>query len=72
METVEVRCPVDPRRMFSKLRLEGKKPTFVEGNLIEFSCDNCKATLRRRGTPVKRVLHRYDFMGELIETLTED
>lgn len=57
--------------MFAKLRLEGKKPTFVEGNLIEFSCDNCRASMRRMGTPVRLVLHRYDILGELIETLTE-
>lgn len=71
MGTVEVRCPVGPQRLLSKLRLSGEKPTYVEGNLIEFACDDCKRNLRRRGQTVSRVLHRYNFLGELVETATE-
>jgi hypothetical protein len=71
MGTVEVRCPVGPQRLLSKLRLSGEKPTYVEGNLIEFACDDCKRTIRRSGRTVSRVLHRYNFLGQLVETVTE-
>lgn len=71
METVEIRCPVGPQRLLSKLRLSGERPVITGDNLIEFACDDCKRTIRRRGTPVYRVLHRYNLLGELVETVTE-
>lgn len=70
-ETVEVRCPVGPQRLFAKLRLEGQRPHVTEDNLMEFACTDCRKTMAERGIRVKRVLHRYNFMGELVETSTE-
>jgi hypothetical protein len=77
---VEVRCPVSqplpdghcrPGRLLLKLRLSGILPSFVHpDNLIELACDDCKYRLKRAGHPVKRVLHRFDLAGELVETLT--
>lgn len=71
MQTVEIRCPVGPRRLLSKLLVAGEKPHVVEGNLIEFACDDCKRTLRQQGRIVIRVLHRYDLAGELVETVVQ-
>ncbi len=70
MRTVEIRCPVGPQRLLSKLLLEGDRPHIVEGNLIEFACDDCKRSLRQRGEQVVRVLHRYNLAGDLVETVT--
>lgn len=70
METVEIRCPIGPRRLLSKLLVAGEQPKHVEGNLIEFSCEDCKRTLRKKQDPtIVRVLHRYDLAGTLVETL---
>lgn len=69
MPEVEIRCPVGPKRLLSKLLLSGERPTVVEGNLIEFACDDCKRTLRKGQRRVTRVLHRYNLAGELIETI---
>lgn len=68
MQTVEIRCPIGPKRLLSKLLVAGEKPRVTEGNLIEFACDDCKRTLRQQGNTVTRVLHRYDLAGELVET----
>jgi hypothetical protein len=51
-----------------KLRLSGEKPKYVDGNLIEFTCTDCRKMHVRQGDPVTRVFHRYNFLGELIET----
>lgn len=80
METeVEVRCPVPtelpgggckPGPLLLKLRLNGEVPSWVHpDNLIELACDSCKFRARRAGRPVRRVLHRYDLAGILVETL---
>lgn len=68
METVEIRCPVGPRRLLSKLISSGGKPHVVDGNLIEFACDDCKRSARRVTPGVVRVLHRFDLAGTLVES----
>jgi hypothetical protein len=81
VEEIEVRCPVPqefpsghcrPGKLLMKLRLSGERPSYVQpDNLIELACEECRLRLRRRGTRVKRVLHRFDLAGNLIETLTD-
>jgi hypothetical protein len=81
VEEIEVRCPVPqqlpdghclPGKLLFKLRLAGEIPSFIyPDNLIELSCEDCKRQLRQRGLRVKRVLHRFDLSGALIETLTD-
>lgn len=66
---VEVRCPNGPRRLFSKLKLAGEKPTYTDDNLIEFACGDCRREMHDQS--VTRVLHRYNFIGDLIETAVE-
>jgi len=68
MPTIEIRCPEDPRRILSKILIRGEKPRVTEDNLIEIACDACKTRLRKQGQTVAIVLHRYDLVGELIET----
>lgn len=68
-ETIDIRCPEDPRRLFLKLKRSGENTPVVDGNLIELACYECSKTLRNRGQrDIVRVLHRYDLAGELIET----
>jgi hypothetical protein len=81
VEEVEVRCPVPqelpdgecrPGKVLLKLRLAGGMPSYVQpDNLIELSCEHCRTRLRKRGFRVKKVLHRYDLAGNLVETLTD-
>jgi hypothetical protein len=81
VEEVEVRCPVPkqlpngsciPGQLLLKLRLSGEIPSYVyPDNLIELACANCRDRLRRRGVRVKKVLHRFDLAGTLVETLTD-
>jgi hypothetical protein len=71
--TVEVRCPVGPQRLFSKLRLGEESSRYVQpDNLIEFTCSDCARRLSREQGRRLRVLHRFDFVGDLIETLTQE
>lgn len=71
MVEVEIRCPIGPKRLLSKLLMSGERPTVTDGNLIEFSCTDCRKELRTKGRSVSRVLHRYDLSGELIESVIQ-
>jgi len=68
MSSVDLRCPVGPRRLLAILRQEGKKPVYLEDNTVEFACSDCARAARREGRDVLRVLHRYNFIGELVDT----
>lgn len=68
MKTIEIRCPVGPRRLLSKVISEGGTP-HITGNLIEFACDDCKRYERKSDPDVVRVLHRFDLAGSLVESL---
>jgi hypothetical protein len=69
MKTVEIRCPVGPRKLLSKLILEKQVPSVVDGNLLEMACYDCARTARIHNPDVLRVLHRYNLVGELIESV---
>lgn len=70
-EIVEIRCPVGPRRLFAKLRQEGQKPRIdPEDNLFEVSCSDCTRAQRRLDSSVVRVLHRFNFLGQLVSSET--
>lgn len=67
---VDVRCPAGPMRLFTRLRL-GVEHRYVQPeNLIEFACSDCAKVLNRTNTSPVQVFHRYNFLGELVETIT--
>jgi hypothetical protein len=79
---IEVRCPVGyrepnghcrPGRLLFKLVTAGELPSYVHpDNLIELPCEDCRYRLSKAGIRVRRVLHRFDLAGSLVETLTDD
>jgi hypothetical protein len=71
-ETIEVRCPLGPRKLFTKLQLGEEAARYVQpDNLIEFTCADCARRITRQHQQPVRVYHRFNFIGELIETLIE-
>lgn len=73
MQIVEVRCPVGPQKLFTKLKLGEEFAQHIdEGNLIEFTCSDCSRRIGREQQRRVRVFHRFNFIGELVSTLVED
>ena len=69
MPTIDIRCPVDPRRLFFKIQVEeGQKPILTTSNLLEVSCTDCTKLMRKKDPTVVRVLHRFDVLGDLVES----
>jgi hypothetical protein len=65
---VEYRCDKNPARLFTKFRASGERPQIVDGNLWEFACRDCAKDERRTDPSVTRVLHRFNILGELVES----
>lgn len=71
METIELRCPNGHKRLFAKVLRQGP-PHITEDNLMEFACSDCTRRMTKQGYQgVTRVLHRYNLLGELVESVTE-
>lgn len=70
-QAVELRCPVgDPGRLFAKVILSEDQPRVTSSNLLEVACQNCRRHMRGEGrTDVEFVLHRFDILGRLVETV---
>lgn len=63
--TVEVRCPDHPIRLLLRVGT----PKVLDGaNIIEVACRDCRNDLRKRGETVSLVLHRYNVLGEHVQT----
>ena len=70
MNDVEVRCPVGPQKLFTKLKLGEEFATHVpQGNLIEFTCRDCSRRITRERGQVVQVYHQFNFLGDLIKTI---
>ncbi len=69
---VEMRCPLGHRRLLAKMLVSGQKPHINTENLVELACSDCARDLRKQGIPTSRVLHRYDILGNFVETVTDD
>ncbi len=66
-QIIEMRCDQDPRRLFGKMRLDQKPRIDSLTNLMEFACDKC-----RKQTGAVQVFHRFNILGELVETIRVD
>src|SRR5690606_31362119 len=70
MRDKHIRCPVGPKRLLAIFRASGERPQVSDdGLLVEFACSDCAKELRRAGYDVARVLHRYNVVGELVESV---
>ncbi len=72
MTTEEVRCPVGPKKLFTKLKLGEEFAQYVPGNLIEFTCSDCAKRISRERQARVRVFHYFNFAGELIKTAVQE
>ena len=74
---IELRCPHGFRNLLAKIRVEQDAPPRVSENLLELSCRSCLQTQRKKvsrtgsGPWPVLVVHRFSFVGELVETLVE-
>lgn len=69
-EKVDLRCPVGPKQLLGKTRL-GDPAVVNDDNLIELACRDCARNARQFDPSVKRVVHCFNFAGDLVFSLTE-
>lgn len=63
---IDIRCPRFPVRLL--LRIGNPVVTADGANLIEVACKDCRTDRRRAGQKVDLVVHRYNVLGQLVET----
>lgn len=70
-EKVELRCPYGPKALLAKVVQNGDQKSYVAGNLLELNCRDCAKKMREDDKGVARVLHRYNIVGEMVESVVE-
>jgi hypothetical protein len=65
---VELRCPEGMGKLLAKTRVDGPGATTTAAGLVEVACNNCARAHRARGVFVVHVLHRFNLLGELVDT----
>lgn len=68
LEVVDLRCPEDSRELLMRYHREVGKPP-VSGNLMELHCRVCSRNARQIDRSITRVLHRFDLVGDLVESV---
>jgi hypothetical protein len=71
VQIVELRCPEGIGGLLMKVRREGEMPRVSEGNLLELNCRDCARNARQVDPSVRRVLHRFSFAGDIVESVVE-
>lgn len=69
VQYVELRCTEGFGKLLGKLRVSGMPLPVDAENLAELPCPDCKRRLRAQGQNVRFVLHRYTFVGELVDSV---
>lgn len=68
----EVRCPYEPRALLAKVIMGDDPKRFEDvGQLVELYCRDCTKQQRKYDKDVARVLHRFNILGQLVETVVE-
>ena len=68
----ELRCPIGPQRLLAVVRKTGDIHQMVDGNLLELACRDCRAVVaKEQGRKPKYVLHRFNVVGELVESIVD-
>lgn len=67
--TVDIRCPIGPRKLLAKMLVNNEKPIVTSDNLLELACQDCRRNLRQEGQDnIRLVVHRFNIIGELVMT----
>lgn len=66
---IDLRCPVGARALLGKVVKSGGSATVNSDNLLELACRDCTKTARKTRPEVAHVVHRFNVLGELVESV---
>jgi hypothetical protein len=70
---IELRCPLGPRALLGKVVAAGEPAVHVNSdNLLELGCRDCTKRARVHNPRIAHVVHRYNVLGELVESVAAE
>lgn len=71
-EQLDLRCPLGPRQLLAKITQEGLLSEDVVRSAdrltLDLACRDCAKEARKLDPRVRRVIHKFNIFGELVET----
>lgn len=74
-EHLDLRCPYGPRQLLAKVSRDGGYHQMsADGLTLDIACRDCAKQARKTDPRVRRAIHKFNVLGELVETelQTED
>jgi hypothetical protein len=68
-QLVDLRCPLGPRQLLARVIQNDDHHAMTSDNLLELRCRDCAKWARREDPTVTQVLHRFNVLGELVESV---
>jgi hypothetical protein len=69
VEVVELRCTEGFGKLLGKVFRAGMPLTIDLENCAELPCADCKRRMKRDDPRIRFVLHRFDWLGVLVDTI---
>lgn len=66
---VDLRCPIGPKALLAKVVRQNDHHRMTSTNLLELACRDCRRTEKLRDPQVLQVVHRFNVLGELVESV---
>jgi hypothetical protein len=71
-QLIELRCPLGPKALLAKSVLFGDPARMNSDlNLMEITCRDCVKKARVNDPRIRRVKHRFNVLGQLVESVVE-
>ena len=66
---LDLRCPHGPRQLLAKVSRDGDYHAMSDDRLtLDIACRDCAKQARKMDPRVRRVVHRFNVLGELVTT----
>lgn len=70
MEEINIKCPNGPRELLMKYEVD-ETIKVDSNNLMCLKCSFCTRMGRKQDPTIKRYIHKYNLLGELVENYVE-
>lgn len=71
-EKLDLRCPYGPKQLLAKVVQQGDYAgRSADGLTFEIACRDCAKVARKDNPNIRRVVHRFNVFGELVESIAQ-
>lgn len=69
-QQLDLRCPYGPKQLLAKVTRENPEDVGMSADrlTLDIACRDCAKQARKTNPKVRRAIHKFNVLGELVET----